>query len=96
MQTKAGMKLRSTACTTEVVVVRPAPEPVELSCCGGPLTADDVDGPRAEGAEVLLGKRYTDEETGLELLCTKAGPGELVTDGRALVIKGAKPLPASD
>lgn len=97
MQTKAGMKLRSTACTTEVVVVRPAPGPVELSCCGGALTADEVDGPRAEGAaEVLLGKRYTDEETGLELLCTKPGPGELVADGRPLVLKGAKPLPASD
>jgi len=98
MQTKAGLKLRSTACSTEVIVVRPSTVPVELSCCGAPLTADEVaPSPSAPGgAGVLLGKRYADEETGLELLCTKPGPGELAVDGRPLLVKGAKPLPSSD
>ena len=99
MQTKAGLKLRGTTCTTEVVVVRPAASPVDLSCCGGALTTDEVALPAGAAdapAEVLLGKRYTDEETGLELLCTKPGPGELVVDGRALLLKGTKPLPSSD
>jgi hypothetical protein len=97
MQTKAGLKLRSTACSTEVVVVRPATTDVELSCCGAPLTSDDVAPPASDAEhEVLLGKRYADEQTGLELLCTKGGPGGLVLDGRPLLVKGAKPLPASD
>ena len=98
MQTKAGLKLRGTACSTEVIVVRACPSDVELSCCGAPLTADDVaPSPSApEAHEVLLGKRYTDEQTGLELLCTKPGPGPLAVDGRPTALKGAKPLPASD
>ena len=99
MQTKPGLKLRSTACSTEVVVVRPAADPVELTCCGAPMTADEVDAPATGPAGtdgVLLGKRYTDPDTGIEVLCTKPGAGELAIDGRALVLKGAKPLPSSD
>lgn len=97
MQTRAGLKLRSTACSTEVIVVRPAATSVELTCCGAALTPDEVAPPMSDEApEVLLGKRYTDEETGLELLCTKSGPGGLAADGRALLLKGTKPLPSSD
>jgi hypothetical protein len=97
MQTKPGLKLRSSACTTEVVVVRPASSSVVLTCCGGELTPDEVSAPTGAGPDtVLLGKRYTDPETGIELLCTKPGPGELAVDGRPLELKGAKPLPASD
>ena len=44
----------------------------------------------------LLGKRYADEASGLELLCTKAGAGTLTLDGSALEVKSAKPLPSSD
>ena len=43
-----------------------------------------------------MGKRYSDEESGLEVLCSKAGEGALAGDGRALPVKGAKPLPSSD
>ena len=43
-----------------------------------------------------LGKRYADDEIGIELLCTKAGQGDLFVDGARLLMKGAKPLPASD
>jgi hypothetical protein len=99
MQTKPGLKLRGTACSTEVVVVRPATGDVELSCCGAPLTDAEV-GAAGAGAPapdgILLGKRYADESTGLELLCTKPGPGPLAVDGRELQVKGPKPLPASD
>jgi hypothetical protein len=98
VQTKPGLKLRGTTCSTEVVVVRPAADPVELTCCGAPLTTEETAiapaGPSPDG--ILLGKRYADEQTGLELLCTKPGPGELAVDGRPLTLKGAKPLPASD
>ena len=44
----------------------------------------------------LLGKRYADEASGLELLCTKAGVGTLTLDGSVLDVKSAKPLPSSD
>jgi hypothetical protein len=97
MQTKAGLKLRSQTCTTEVIVVRAATDPVDLTCCGAPMTTDEVgEVPTGSGDEILLGKRYTDEETGLEVLCTKPGFGPLAADGRALLLKGTKPLPSSD
>ena len=48
------------------------------------------------GEGTKLGKRYVDEELGLELLCTKPGEGSLGVSGRALTLKGAKPLPSSD
>ena len=98
MQTKPGLKLRSTVCSTEVVVVRPAPADVEIACCGAPMTEGDAPEAAAatSGDGVLLGKRYADEDTGLELLCTKPGPGGLSVDGRELQVKGPKPLPASD
>ena len=98
MQTKPGLKLRGTTCSTEVVVVRPAAQDVEITCCGEPMTdAETGIAPGAPSPEgILLGKRYADETTGLEVLCTKPGPGGLAVDGRVLEIKGAKPLPASD
>ena len=43
-----------------------------------------------------LGKRYTDETGGLELLCTKGGPSSLSVGDVVLQIKDAKPLPSSD
>jgi hypothetical protein len=55
-------------------------------------------GPPGEGADggTLLGKRYVDEATGLEVLCTKPGAGGLAVDGRPLGVKAPKALPASD
>lgn len=98
MQTKPGLKLRGTTCATEVVVVRPAAGDVAITCCGAPMTEADssaADAP-APPDGILLGKRYADEESGLELLCTKPGAGPLAADGRELAVKGPKPLPASD
>ena len=44
----------------------------------------------------LLGKRYADEELGLELLCMQAGDGGLHVGDTEVMAKGAKPLPSSD
>ena len=44
----------------------------------------------------LIGKRFADADSGLELLVTKAGAGTLTLDGVALPLKEAKPLPSSD
>jgi len=96
-----GKRLGCPACTTEVVVVRPPAGKVTLACRGEILV--DNDAARAggghadsDGEGVLLGKRYADSESALELLCTKAGPGALSCDGRPLTIQSEKPLPSSD
>ena len=43
-----------------------------------------------------LGKRYRCSVCGTEALCTKAGEGELVCDGKPMVVQEAKPIPSSD
>ena len=49
-----------------------------------------------EGDAVLLGKRYADDDLGIELLCSAAGQGTLSIGTTPLPIKGSKPLPSSD
>jgi|SRR5579875_1144538 len=101
MELTAGSRWKSAVCDTEVVVVRPPDRPGSLGCGGADMVPLGTDAPRgtpdpslSEGTQ--LGKRYTDESTGIELLCTKAGTGTLTFDGTPLVLKGAKPLPSSD
>ncbi len=101
MQLKAGQRLASTVCDAEVVVVKAPDGDFEVGCGGSPMVDAGRDVPRGTldeslGDAVLLGKRYADEEVGLELLCTKAGAGALTLDGAVLGLKGAKPLPSSD
>ena len=102
MELKPGLKLRSAVCNTEVIVVRAPADPVELSCGGAPLLAEGDEAPAGASldagaaAGTQMGKRYADEELGLELLCTKAGEGTLQCNGEELHLKGAKPLPSSD
>jgi hypothetical protein len=99
---RAGQKLNSAVSDAQVVVVKAPATEVAVGCGGAPMHADD-EAP-AEGASLdpslgdgpLIGKRYADEEVGLELLCTRAGDGALTLDGVPLLIKGAKPLPSSD
>ncbi len=99
---KAGLRLRGVNCATEVIVVKPPVGDVELTCCGQEMqvTSQDVRPivPNVgEGAtKVALGKRYSDEVLGLELLCVKAGNGPLAVNGELLTLKDAKPLPSSD
>ena len=95
---KPGTKLKSQTCDTEVMVIRCGTGQIE---CGGAAMADDK--PAAPGAiseahanGTLMGKRYVDAAGAFELLCVKAGKGSLSVDGVALMIKDAKPLPASD
>jgi hypothetical protein len=102
MDLKAGTRLRSTTDSTEVIVVRAPSEAVDLRCGGQPMASIDD----ARGADLAiepgfdegcqLGKRYADESTGIEVLCTKPGPASLSLGTEALLVKGAKPLPSSD
>ncbi|MBV9410224.1 MAG: hypothetical protein JO148_01400 [Acidimicrobiia bacterium] len=101
MQVKAGQRLKSTACDTEVVVVRAPDGDIDVRCGGEPMVALDEDAPKGsvqagfdEGT--LLGKRYASEDDGIELLCTKAGKGSLSLGTTIVPRKDAKPLPSSD
>jgi hypothetical protein len=101
MDVKPGTRLRSATDTTEVIVVRAPDGPVDLRCGGHPMMPADAAPSSAavepgfdEGSQ--LGKRYEDEGSGLEVLCTKPGPASLSVGTEALHIKGAKPLPSSD
>ncbi|MCE2391756.1 MAG: hypothetical protein J4G09_09780 [Proteobacteria bacterium] len=99
---KAGSRLRSAVCDTEVMVVAAPAAEVELSCGGAAMleiaAARSGDGaPAPDAAEgTQLGKRYVNEAGDLEILCTKPGQGSLGVAGALLTVKEAKPLPASD
>jgi hypothetical protein len=100
MELKAGQRLKSAVCTTEVMVVKGKGE-VDLRCGGHAFVAHgtDVSGEAiVEGHDTgtQMGKRYTDDELGLEVLVTKAGKGSLSVGDAPLLQKDAKPLPSSD
>ncbi len=98
---KNGTRLRSQVCDAQVIVVRSADSLDDLRCGGHPMVALDaetsgevtLDPLWSEGA--VMGKRYVDE-SGAEVLVTKAGEGSLSVGSTPLTLKEAKPLPASD
>jgi hypothetical protein len=102
MDMKPGLRLTSTVCRTEVIVVKAPPMPVDLRCGGQGMVAKrhrryasgPVDIMHSDGTEV--GQRYADEEVGLEVLCTKAGDGSLSLGDRRLPSKDSTPIPTSD
>lgn len=101
MQLRSGQRLRSVVCDTAVVVVKGGD--ADLHCGGRPMVAMDEAPAEPEAAPsdgfdggTQLGKRYWDEESAVELMCTAAGSGSLSVDGRILTFKPAKPLPSSD
>lgn len=102
MNLTPGSRWKSAVCETEAVVVRPPKEQGELQCGGAAMVpyasakpSDAVLSPAHAGGSVL-GKRYADEASGLEVLCSKGGQGALSFAGRALNVREAKKLPSSD
>ena len=98
---KPGTRLLSAVCATEMIAVRAPGGEVDVTIGGAPPVADAAlrgDGPVAEGfgGGTAMGKRYVDADETIELLCTKPGDGVPALDGTPLVLKDAKPLPASD
>jgi hypothetical protein len=98
---KNGTRLQSQVCDTQVIVVRSADSLDDLRAGGfamvpiGTETAGDATLDPAFSEGNAMGKRYVDE-TGAEVLVTKAGAGTLSIGATALTLKEAKPLPASD
>jgi hypothetical protein len=103
MKPRVGQTLSSSVDTTTVIVVRAPDADVELTCACVPLydakggaAAPEGDADPGQMAGTQLGKRYADDDLGLELLCTKGGQGTLAVNGAPLPLRDAKPLPASD
>ncbi|SFP21821.1 MULTISPECIES: hypothetical protein [Actinomadura] len=94
-----GTRLRGRNSTCEVIVIKGIDGPAVLMCAGAEMRAPGAEPAAPEpvdGPPILLGKRYSDDESGVEVLCTKAGPGPLTVNDRELTQKAAKALPASD
>lgn len=98
---KSGTRLKSQVCDTQVIVVKMADSLDDLRAGGAPMVPLDDDTPRSVTLDPTFasgcatGKRYVDE-SGAEVLVTKAGAGALSVGTVPLTVKEAKPLPASD
>ena len=101
-QLKAGARLKSAVCETQVMVIAAPGRELVLTCGGAPMLELDQETPAgavldaAARGGTQLGKRYVNDEGDLELLCTRPGEGGLAADGSPLEPKQAKPLPSSD
>jgi hypothetical protein len=99
MQIKAGTKLHSAVCDTDVMVIKGSGD-VALTCGGQDMAparsaaAGEPDPALAGGT--AMGKRYQNADGSVELLCVKPGKGTLAIDGVPLEVKAAKALPSSD
>jgi hypothetical protein len=101
---KTGQQMRSVVCSGKVIVLRaPKDQAAVLSCGGLPMVDAASDAPQlvqpadpALLAGSVMGKRYTEPESGIQLLCVTAGEGTLAVNGHALEIEAAKQLPSSD
>lgn len=96
---QVGNRLRAQNSPCEVIVIKGSSDDAALLCAGVEMlpTAPPADAPAAaDGPAIELGKRYTDDATDIEVLCTKAGVGPLVYAEHELTLKSAKALPASD
>ena len=97
---KAGTKLNSAVCKTQIMALRVPNEELEITCGGAVMGADadgqggDIDNNLAGGT--LVGKRYVNDGETMEFLCTRGGEGTLQVNSISLNVKQAKQLPSSD
>jgi hypothetical protein len=103
MKPRLGQTLTSAVDSTTVIVVRAPDSEIDLTCagvemwdprCGTGCPVGEADPAQLTGTQ--MGKRYADEQIGLELLCTKPGQGTIAVNGVPLAQCGPKLLPASD
>ena len=102
MPLKVGSRLKSAVCSTEVIVVRAPSTDVALSCGGTPMLAQGEEAPAGAAIDSALssgaplGKRFANDDLGIEVLVTKGGDGTLCANVEAIPLKEAKALPTSD
>lgn len=91
-----GQRIKSSVCSTEVMVIT-APNGALNLTCGGVAMGDSTGSIQADHAEgSVIGKRYINGDGSLELLCVVPGDGSLAVDGERLKIKESKKLPKTD
>ncbi len=101
-QLKAGARLKSAVCATEVIVIAAPAGGADVQCGGAAMLGTGDAAPDGAALDpgaangTTLGKRYVSPAGDLELLCTKPGKGSLAVGDTPLVLKEAKPLPSSD
>jgi hypothetical protein len=101
---KTGQQLRSLVCTGKVIVLRaPKDEAVVLSCGGVPMmdvTSDAAEATQPADPALLggsvMGKRYGDAQSGIQVLVVTGGQGTLTVNGHPLEFEVARQLPSSD
>ena len=98
---KAGSRLKSAVCDTQVMVIAAPAGDVALTCGGAAMLDAAANAPRGaldpeHKSGTQIGKRYVNDDGSLELLCTKPGEGALAAAGARLKLKEAKALPSSD
>lgn len=98
---KAGARVKSAVCDTQVMVIKAPAGEYDLQCGGHPMLTPDASADGASldanfSAGTLMGKRYVNADESIELLCTKGGEGSMVLNGEPLAVKQAKQLPSSD
>jgi hypothetical protein len=99
-----GGRYRSRVSAVQVIITKAPTAGVELSCGGWPMDSMEHDGAGESqetlneeyAGETVLGKRYEDAASGLELLVIQGGDGLLHVGDRLLETLEAKKLPASD
>ena len=98
---KAGGRLKSAVCDTQVMVIAVPAGDVALTCGGAAMLEPTSTAARTpihpehkNGTQI--GTRYVNADGSLELLCTKPGEGSLAVAGAPLKLKEAKALPSSD
>ncbi len=91
-------------CSTKVIVLRkPTDDAAVLNCGGFPMIDASLDAPQqAQPADqallggTVMGKRYSEAESGIQVLCVAAGDGTLAINGHPLETEVVKQLPSSD
>lgn len=99
MKLTVGLALHSTVDSTSLIVTKAPEGEVEITVGGEPVTTEKpatAPAPSSSPEGAQIGKRYADDDLGIELLCTKAGAGTLAVNGTPIGLREAKPLPASD
>jgi hypothetical protein len=102
VEVRPGSRWGSNVCETQIVIVRAPSGAVDLRCGGQPMVPVDSS-PTSAGEPVAgfdegtaVGKRYADDASGLEVLCTRGGQGSLSIGETRLAVPEPRQLPSSD
>jgi hypothetical protein len=101
---KNGQQFKSAVCSTRVIVVRKPTVDNAVLHCGGVAMVDASHGAPIEGGSAdpqllggtIMGKRYSEPESGIQVLCVAPGGGSLTINGAKLQVEAARQLPSSD